>query len=135
MGSIQKAIYARLSADATLTSLGVLGVFDAVPHKQATPYIVIGDGTEIPFDTFGKGGHDDTVAIYTYTGGDESAEGFKPGLDIASRIATLLEDTALTIESHGTSVMCDCEFTQTLREEDGVERQVLQRFRVVCQDA
>jgi hypothetical protein len=48
-------IVARLAADATLTSLGITGVFDGnAPGNQAYPFVRVGDMTNL--DTTGVGG-------------------------------------------------------------------------------
>jgi hypothetical protein len=40
--ALQVALFALLSADGDLTSLGVTGIFDRVPQEQTFPYVRIG---------------------------------------------------------------------------------------------
>lgn len=128
LAAIQKAVYAKLIADATLMGF-VTGVFDYVPDKQAYPYVTIGDATEIPFRTFGKGGHEQTLKIHAWS----QAKGFKQAEDIVSQISTVLEAALPVVEGHAT-VLCNYEGADTMREADGITRRVIARYRIIVQD-
>ena len=127
---VQEAVYALLTGDATLTAK-VTGVFDTVPDGQSAPYITIGDATELPFDTFGKDGHDQTLTIHIWS---TSTEGYSEAYDILDTLTTLLEDTALVVAGHQT-VMVNSVDVNSFREDDQRRtRHVAARFRVIVQD-
>jgi hypothetical protein len=131
--SIQKAVYTKLTGDATLMAL-VTGVYDTAPDNARYPFIDIGDATEQPFRTFGRGGHETTINIHIYTQDQVGGTaGFKPGMTILDRVSTLLDGQTLTVENHDT-VLGNAEFVETLRESDGVTRHVIARFRLIIQD-
>lgn len=67
----QTYIYSTLlvpsgTIDATLTSLGIVGIYDwmNVPQNAAFDYITLGDGYEMPKDTLGLGGHSNGFLYY-----------------------------------------------------------------------
>jgi len=88
----QKAIYAALNDDATLSSL-VEGVFNHVPRGTAYPYVVIqrGSAEEIANISTHKEQLRFTFSIYS------DADGAKEGLDIAAEIHRILHQQSLTL--------------------------------------
>ncbi|OLE51930.1 MAG: hypothetical protein AUG51_20595 [Acidobacteria bacterium 13_1_20CM_3_53_8] len=72
-GEIQAAIGNVLvpggNLDATLTSLGITGIFDqrGVPENQPFDYITIGDTIETPNNTLGRRGYNNTVTIHIWS--------------------------------------------------------------------
>ncbi|MED4461861.1 DUF3168 domain-containing protein [Metabacillus fastidiosus] len=63
---LQKAIYQRLSSDPVISGM-VTGVFDAVPENQAYPYVVIGEPSELPFDTKSTFGEEISIVIHVWS--------------------------------------------------------------------
>lgn len=127
---IQKAVYAKLTGDATLMSK-VTGVFDAVPQNQAFPYIVIGDATEVPWDHMGgKRGHETTMALHIWS----RYNGFAEALGILADVNRLLDRAALAVTGFAT-VQCAYEWSTTLRDPDGITRHVPVRYRLLVEVA
>lgn len=93
---LQTAIYTKLKGDSTLSGL-IQGVFDegAIPENQAFPYIAIGDGTEIPDNTFGRRSYDVTMMLHIWS----EAIGFKEAYGILARINFLIDQQTLSLQT------------------------------------
>ena len=133
---VQQALYAALVADVSFMAL-VSGVHDAVPRRAAKPYVTMGESTEIPYNTFGKIGHEDTVTLHVYTEDDGAASGKAAGLAIVERLLAVLDGARLVVQGHDT-VLCNFEFTNTIEQSDDAGltyRNFPVRFRIVTQDA
>jgi hypothetical protein len=123
---IQAAIKKKLKGDTTLMSL-VEGVFDYVKDDQAFPYIVIGEATENPFNTFGRNGKESTLTIHIWS----EYKGFKESLNILKQMNKVLDDTSLTLSEHNL-VLIQYEDAQTIRDED--LRHIPVTYRVIVQE-
>ena len=70
---IQTAMYAALmpsgTLDATLANLGLLAVYDLwnVPQNAPFDYITLGDGWEMPSDTFDSNGYKYTANVHLWS--------------------------------------------------------------------
>ncbi len=124
---IQKAIYAKLTGDAVLMGK-VAGVFDAVPPNQAYPYLVIGDATEVPWDLFGTLGNEITMTMHIWS----RYAGFAEALNILAEINRVLNRAALVLTGYNTFV-CIYEWSETLRDPDGITRHVPVRYRIIVE--
>jgi hypothetical protein len=127
LGPIQAAIYGALTANAPFMAL-VRGVYDDVPESAAFPYVSIGDATEIAWDCFGQDGSDATITMHVWS--------TYRGMSEAQRINTLMigvldNQTGLTVTGYGLVVL-NKEFTETLRDPDGITRHIVTRFRVMA---
>ncbi|MFF9146321.1 DUF3168 domain-containing protein [Streptomyces sp. NPDC014861] len=127
MLAVQGAVYAVLSADATLTGdLGV-GVYDAVPEEASFPYVVLGEATEVPANSQDRHGRDVVITLHVWT----RALGHTEGLEIGQRIQALLDHQPLSIPGldHVATLF---EFGQTLvdPEPPGDIRHLVLRYRV-----
>jgi hypothetical protein len=101
---VYAAIVAKLKADATLTALlagGAGSVYNVAPSGAAFPYVEVGSGTEIDFNTMGpdglpKWGANCTVQL---TGRTQSsgAGSDLPVLTIMSRVKAVLVGQPLTV--------------------------------------
>lgn len=123
--AIQQAIYSRLVNDAALMSM-VTGVFDHVPEGQAFPFITIGEGTSVPFRTQTRFGEEVTVTMHIWS----RYKGFAEALEILSELNRLLADKEIPVPGFGTAISM-YEFSETLRDPDGVTRHVPVRYRFV----
>lgn len=102
--AIYTAIVALLKADATLTALlagGAASVYNVAPPGSAFPYVEVGSGTEVEFNTLGpdatgKWGADCTLQISARTQSSGAGSDL-PALTIASRIKQLLAGQPLTV--------------------------------------
>lgn len=126
--SVQKAVYSRLSSDVTLAA-AVVGVFDDVPEGTGFPYVELGDTTEIPFDVFGKDGHEQTLTLHIWS----QKSGMKEAQQIQGMINGLLHGYSLTVDNHSTVLLLH-DGTNSQLDPDGVTRHLSVRFRCVVQD-
>jgi hypothetical protein len=122
---LQQAIYARLNGDNTLTSTLGAAVYDEAPDGVAFPYITIGQVTEAPNPTMGRTGRDLTVTLHIWS----QAKGYKQTKDIQNRIDALLEWWKPTVTGWHSTV-CQQEFFEVFRDEDGITRHGVSRYRI-----
>ena len=124
----QQAIFTRLS--------GQIGcnVYDEVPAlpsgmpADAFPYVVIGDDTAQPFDTDDQTGAQITITLHVWS----KAKGFKETNTILGAIYGRLNRAAFSVT--GYSVMdCLFEFSDKMRDGDGVTRHGVARYRLTLQ--
>ena len=102
--AIYAAIVAKLKADATLVALlagGASGVYNVAPSTAAFPYVEVGSGTEVDFNSMGpdglsKWGGNATVQI-TARGQSSGAGSDLPVLTIISRVQAVLVGQPLTV--------------------------------------
>lgn len=142
LSPVQAALYALLAADSGTLGTLVDGIFDDVPEGELQKYIVIGEGTETPFRTFGRNGHEDTVTVHVWSrddGGNSStgSSGTKRVQSIIERMSNLIETGPFTVTGHSTA-MAQVEFTEIMRSEDenGVLwRHGIVRYRVIVEDS
>lgn len=123
--AVNTAIYARLSGDATLLATATGGVHDDVPDGTAYPYVVMGESSEAPFDSFTQQGRSVIVTIHTWS----QYQGAKETETMLSRIITLLDRYALSV-SGGVLTRCVFESKQTMRDPDGLTRHGVVTFLV-----
>ncbi len=127
IGAIQKAVYAALAGDAVLATK-VTGIFDGPPDGQAFPYVTLGEATERPADTFAGRGNEATMTLHIWS----QAASFGEALGILAEINRILDRAALAVTGFKT-VMCAYEWSETLRDPDGVTRHVPVRFRFIVE--
>ena len=127
-GSLQKALFDLLSADVALSAV-ITGVFDSVPESQAYPYVELGEGTAIPFDSNSSDGQEHLITIHTWT----EAKGRKTAHDIMTLVYTALHNVALVVAGHQT-ILCQFDFSTVLKDPDGFTHHGVQRFRVITED-
>jgi len=102
---IYEAIVSKLRADATLVAMlaaGMNGVFNVAPTNSPFPYVEVGLGTEVPFDTMGpdgekKWGSDTTLQITARTASSGSGSDL-PVLRIMSRAKAVLVAQPLSVQ-------------------------------------
>jgi hypothetical protein len=96
VGELSKAIYAKLTGDATLIALlaapllGTYSVFDfgAVPENQPFPYLTLGDADQKPDNAFGTRGY---ITRYRIGIWDSQFGGFQKSQQILARLNFLLD--------------------------------------------
>lgn len=119
---LQGAMYARLTADAALTALGVK-VFDRV-NEDHFPRIVIGEDREMPDDTACYSVSDvySTVRVYTQTPGSVASK------NISERVRFLLtQASGFTVPGFEMSVG-HCERVIVRQHDDGLRTQAIIEF-------
>lgn len=115
--NIQGAIFTKLSTLAT-------PVYDEVPQNTPPAFIVTGDLNMNEYDGDDFTGFDGTIQIDTFT----TYRGKKQCADIMSGIYDALHRSELTITGY-TWLGIDCEYSDIIRESDGLTRHGVQRFR------
>jgi len=127
---LQKTIYAKLNTDSTIKTTYSATVHDHVSSGTAFPYVVIGEETliddssskDIDFNEF-------TLTIHTFS----RNRGRKEAKQIMARIYTLLHKASLTITG-ATHVNTRFEYSDVVREQDGLTYHGVQRFRTILHD-
>ena len=126
---LQKTIFDALDGDSTLQSL-VTDVFDFVPENTAFPYVKVGEETSVDNGTKTLQGNEHTLVIHTFS----RYRGSKETKEIISRIYGLLHESDLNI-SGASLVYLRFEFSDIIKENDGLTTHGLQRFRAMIFDS
>ena len=127
--ALRKAIRAALAADAALLALlGGAKVFDEAPRDALTPYVTFGDALarEQSFSLFP--GLEQVLVLHVWS----TQGGAREALEIADRIAFLLDEAALTLDTHR---LINLRFSalETAREDSGRFVRVALRLRAVTE--
>jgi hypothetical protein len=117
------AFHATLAGN--ITSGGsIVPVYNSVRQGTATPYIVLGEVTEVRFDTHDRAGKELTVTLHVWS----NYAGDSEGLQILEQVDALLDRSKPVVTGWRTvSVLNDS--TQTMAGA-GPFRQVVARYRV-----
>tara|TARA_Y100000310_G_scaffold334131_1_gene413144 strand:- start:421 stop:822 length:402 start_codon:yes stop_codon:yes gene_type:complete len=126
--ALQKTIFDALDTDSTLQSK-VTDVYDFVPENTAFPYVKLGEDTAIDNGTKTLQGNEHTLVVHTFS----RYRGSKEIKDIMARIYTVLHESSLTV-SGASLVNLRFEFSDVLKENDGLTTHGLQRFRAIVFD-
>ena len=127
---LQKTIYAKLNTDSTIKTTYSATVHDHVSSGTAFPYVVIGEETliddssskDIDFNEF-------TLTIHTFS----RNRGRKEAKQIMARIYTLLHKASLTVTG-ANHINTRVEYSDVVREQDGLTYHGVQRFRTILHD-
>jgi hypothetical protein len=127
---LQKTIYAKLNTDSTIKTTYSATVHDHVSSGTAFPYVVIGEETliddssskDIDFNEF-------TLTIHTFS----RNRGRKEAKQIMARIYTLLHKASLTVTG-ANHINTRFEYSDVVREQDGLTYHGVQRFRTILHD-
>lgn len=92
---IQKAIYAKLTADTTLMAM-ISGVYDRVKENTAYPYVALAEMDAQDWSSQTTAGLESNVFVEVFSRGG----GRKECLTICERIHTVLHDASLTMTGH-----------------------------------
>jgi hypothetical protein len=127
--ALRKAMVAHLSADAALVgSLGGAKVFDEAPRGVEPPYVLIAETRARDWSTTGSSGSEQFVTLSAIS----TQRGVREALDIAQRLAALLDEAELTLEDHSL-VDLRHQSSETKREANGRFARVDLRFRVTTE--
>lgn len=124
--ALQSAIYSALNGDSNLTSTLGASVFDDVTEGTSTPFITIGEETATEFDTKDLAGSENTINIHIWS----EYKGSKETKQIMDRVHDLLHDSSLSVTGFNL-VNMRFEFSDIIRDPDGVTRHGIMRFRAV----
>jgi len=126
--ALQSAVFAALTADATLQSLIDTRLYDAVPLNPTFPYVVLGDGKETNADTATEEGseHQFNVTVWSQGGGHQESK------SIADAVRFRLNNATLSLDGHALVDLRfqDCEYA---RESDGQTYSATLSFRAVTE--
>lgn len=129
---VQKAVYARLSGDATLAGL-VSGVFDEPPEDAAMPYVVVGEAVETPDDAHDRRGAEVAATVHVWS----RYRGFAEALAILDAVDRLLDvpgGAARLAVDGWTKAFCRRESYQTLRDPEPGVRHVPATYRITLEE-
>jgi hypothetical protein len=124
--ALQSAIYSTLNSDSNLTSTLGAGVFDDVTEGTDTPFVTIGEDTASEYDTKDLDGTETTINIDVWS----EYKGSKECKQIMDRIHDLLHDSNISVTGFNL-VNLRFEFSDIIRDPDGVTRHGVMRFRAV----
>lgn len=126
--ALQSAVFAALTADATLQSLIDTRLYDAVPLNPTFPYVVLGDGKETNADTATEEGseHQFNVTVWSQGGGHQESK------SIVNAVRFRLNNATLSLDGHALVDLRfqDCEYA---RESDGQTYSATLSFRAVTE--
>jgi len=123
---LQKTIYAALNGDSVLTSTLGASVHDEIPQGTAYPIVQIGEDTALDYSVKDEVGSETTVVIHVWSRVAGSAQ----AKNIMDRVHTVLHDSNLTVTGFNLINM-RMEFSDTIRDPDGLTRHGVMRFRAV----
>ena len=126
---LQKTIFDVLNGDSNLTSTLGATVYDYVPDSSSFPYVKLGEETAIDNGTKTLQGNEHTLVIHSFS----RYRGSKQIKEIMSRIYALLHESSLSV-SGASLVNLRFEFSDVIKENDGLTSHGLQRFRAVVYD-
>ena len=126
---LQKAVYAALAADGTLTTLlGGAAIHDAAPQDAAFPYIVI-DQTQIrDWSTGAEPGAEHMLMLHVWS----RYAGKRQAYEIADAVRAALDGAILGLEDHRL-VNLRHQYSELKRDADGETQHGVLRFRAVTE--
>ena len=122
--ALQQTVFNALEQSSTLQNL-VTDVYDFVPESTAFPYVKIGEQTMVDNGTKDKKGSDFTIVVHTFSRYRGSVE-IK---NIMSVVYDILHESSLSV-SGASLVNMRFEFSDIIKENDGLTTHGVQRFRV-----
>tara|TARA_R100001163_G_scaffold59257_1_gene47945 strand:+ start:279 stop:680 length:402 start_codon:yes stop_codon:yes gene_type:complete len=122
--ALQQTVFNALDQSSTLQNL-VTDVYDFVPEGTAFPYVKIGEQTMVDNGTKNKQGTDFTIEVHTFSRYRGSVE-IK---NIMSVVYDILHESSLSV-SGADLINMRFEFSDIIKENDGITTHGVQRFRV-----
>ena len=124
--ALQTTVYSTLSNDNTLTNTLGAGVFDEVVENASYPFVALGEETAIDYSTKDLDGGEFTINIHVWS----QYKGAKQTKEIMDRIHDLLHDSSLSVSGFNLANL-RFEFSDILRDPDGITRHGVMRFRAI----
>ena len=124
--ALQEAVYSTLNGDNTLTSTYGAEIYDEVPEDSAAPYVTIGYGTPTDYSTQNIDGGEQTLTIHVWS----EYRGAKECKQIMDRVHDLMHDSTFSVTGFNL-VNMRFEFSEIIRDPDGVTRHGIMRFRAI----
>jgi len=127
--ALQKAVYAALAADPSVTALiGAGKVFDDVPREAEFPYIAFGQGLERDWSMGSADGREHVLVLHVWSRHSGRRETF----EVMEAVRDALHDQPLTLCGHRL-VNLRHEISEARRADDGETYQGVVRFRAVTE--
>ena len=123
--ALQSSIYTALNVSAITTTLAC-GVYDEVVEGNSYPFITLGEETAIDYSTNNLVGAETTINIHIWS----RYKGSKQTKQIMDKIHDLLHDVSLTV-SGVNLINLRFEFSDIMRDPDGITRHGVMRFRAI----
>ena len=122
---LQSAIYTALNVSAITNTLNC-GVYDEVIEGNSYPFITLGEETAIDYSTNNLVGAETTINIHIWS----RYKGSKQTKEIMDKVHDLLHDVSLTV-SGVNLINLRFEFSDIMRDPDGITRHGVMRFRAI----
>ena len=123
--ALQSSIYTALNVSA-ITSTLACGVYDEVVEGNSYPFISLGEETAIDYSTNNLVGAETTINIHVWS----RYKGSKQTKQILDKIHDLLHDVSLTV-SGVNLINLRFEYSDIMRDPDGITRHGVMRFRAI----
>jgi len=124
--ALQTTIYSTLNSDNTLTNTLGAGVFDEVVENASYPFVSLGEETAVDYSTKDLDGGEFTINRHVWS----QYKGSKQTKEIMDRIHDLLHDSSLSVSGFNLANL-RFEFSDILRDPDGITRHGVMRFRAI----
>lgn len=122
---LQSAIYSALNVSAITSTLSC-GVYDEVIEGNSYPFITLGEETAIDYSTNNLVGAETTINIHIWS----QYKGSKQTKEIMDKVHDLLHDVSLTV-SGVNLINLRFEYSDIMRDPDGITRHGVMRFRAI----
>jgi hypothetical protein len=123
--ALQSSIYTALNVSAITTTLAC-GVYDEVVEGNSYPFITLGEETAIDYSTNNLVGAETTINIHIWS----RYKGSKQTKEIMDKVHDLLHDVSLTV-SGVNLINLRFEYSDIMRDPDGITRHGVMRFRAI----
>lgn len=123
--ALQQTLYSALNVSAITTDLSC-GVYDDVPQSAAYPYIAIGEETSIDYSVKDTQGGETTINLHIWS----QYKGSKETKQIMDKIHDLLHNSSLSVSGFNL-INLRYEFSDIMRDPDGITRHGVMRFRAI----
>tara|TARA_R110000850_G_scaffold5825_2_gene23337 strand:- start:402 stop:809 length:408 start_codon:yes stop_codon:yes gene_type:complete len=124
--ALQSKIYSTLNGDSNLTSTLGVSIYDDVPESSSFPYIQMGQDTVSEYGTKDLDGADTSLTLHIWS----QYKGAMQTKNIIDRVHSLLHDSSLSVTGFNL-INLRFEFSDILRDPDGVTRHGIIRFRAI----
>ena len=123
--ALQQTLFSALNVSAITTDLSC-GVFDDVPLSASYPYIAIGEETSIDYSVKDIQGGETTINLHIWS----QYKGSKETKQIMDKIHDLLHNSNLSVSGFNL-INLRFEFSDIMRDPDGITRHGVMRFRAI----